>query len=315
MRAYVIRRLAQFLPVLVLGAVAVWAMVYALPGDPAQLLAGENATPQQLAAVRGRLGLDQPMWQQFLTWIGHALRGDLGTSFVSGRTVSSLLVDRIPATIQLAALTLLFVVVLAVPLGMVVALKPGTWLARAVSVFLAATLATPGFWLGLLLIALFSVHYRLLPAASVFIPLWKDPIGGLTNVVMPALALALHASSVTARFVASSLSDVMDSDYIRTARAKGAPERTVLLRHATRNAMLPTVTVVGLQLGAFLGGAIVVEVVFTYPGLGRLLYTAIGSRDYALVQGVILFILVVFLVLNLLVDLLYAYLDPRIRLR
>lgn len=314
MRAYIVRRLAQFLPVLLLAMAGIWAMIYALPGSPASVLAGDNATSVEIAAIEARYGLDQPVWTQFFTWLGNAVQGDLGISFSTSTPVGELLLDRLPATIQLAVLAMVVVLVLAIPLGMVAALKPDTWYGRAVQGFLAAGLAIPTFWLGLLLIIAFSVQLGWLPAASTYNPIWEDPVAVLEHTLLPALAIGLHASTVTARFVATSLTDVMEHDFVRTARAKGANEGTVIARHALRNALLPTVTVVGLQLGTLLGGAIVVEVVFTYPGVGRLLFGAISSRDYALIQGALLLVVVIFVVLNLLIDVLYAYLDPRIRL-
>lgn len=313
MTSYLVRRLGQFVPVLFLATVVIWGLIYALPGDPAQVIGGTDATPEQLAEVSARMGLDQPIWRQFLIWLGNALQGDLGTSFISGHEVSSLILDRLPATVQLAALAMAGIIVLAVPLGVAAALARGTWLGRIVNVLLAIGLSVPTFWFGILFILLFSIYLGVLPAASDYVPIWQDPGAALRGAVLPALALALPAATVTARFVAASMTEVMEKDFIRTARAKGAGEWRTVVRHALRNALLPAVTMAGLQLGHLLGGAIVVEVVFTYPGLGRLLFAALNTRDYALIQGTILFAVVIFLVLNAVIDLLYAYLDPRIR--
>lgn len=313
MRAYIVRRLLQFIPVAVLASIAVWAMVYALPGDPAQAIAGENASDEQVQAIRERLGLDRPFWVQYGLWLGNAITGDLGDSFTSGQSVQSLLADRIPATVQLAAVAVVIAVAVAIPLGAAAALYSRSWLGRMVNTYLAAGLATPTFWLGLLLIIAFSVQMQALPAASDFVPIWENPAQAVENLILPAAAIGIHASAITARFVATSLGETMSRDFVRTARAKGAGEARVIVRHALRNALLPTVTIVGLQMGALLGGAIVIEVVFNYPGIGRLIYTAIGDRDYAVVQGGVLFVVTAFLAINLLVDLLYAYLDPRIR--
>jgi peptide/nickel transport system permease protein len=314
MTRYLLRRLGQFVPVLLLATVVVWAMIYALPGDPAQVVGGTDATSEQIAEISARMGLDQPIWRQFLTWLGNALQGDLGTSFISGHTVTSLILERLPATVQLSVLAMVGIVVLAVPLGVAGALAQGRWLGRVVNVVMAAGLSVPTFWFGILFILLFSIYLGVLPAASDYVPIWRDPGAALRGALLPALALALPAATVTARFIAASMTEVMERDFIRTARAKGASERRTVVRHALRNALLPAVTMAGLQLGHLLGGAIVVEVVFTYPGLGRLLYSALNSRDYALIQGVILFAVVIFLVLNVVIDLLYAYLDPRIRI-
>lgn len=314
MISYLVRRIAQFVPVLLLATVVVWAMIYALPGSPAQVVGGTDATPEQLAAIRERMGLDRPLWQQFGSWLDNALHGDLGRSFISGRSVNSLIMDRLPATAQLAVLAMVVILVLAVPMGMIAALAPRTWLGRAVNAVLAIGLSVPTFWLGILLILAFSIRLGLLPAASEYVPFWQSPLGALKSGILPALSLGLPPATITARFVAASLSEVMGKDFVRTARAKGAPEAVVVTRHALRNALLPAVTMSGIQLGHLLGGAIVIEVVFTYPGLGRLLYSALSSRDYALIQGIVLFAVLVFLVLNLVIDVLYAYLDPRIRM-
>jgi peptide/nickel transport system permease protein len=314
MTTYLLRRLGQFVPVLLLATVVVWGMIYALPGDPAQVVGGTDATPRQLAEISARMGLDQPVWQQYLTWLGNAVRGDLGESLISGHPVSSRIMERLPATVQLSVLAMAVIVLLAVPLGVAAALAQGSWLGRAVNVVMALGLSVPTFWFGILFILVFSIYLGVLPAASDYVPLWEEPGAALSGALLPALALALPAATVTARFVAASMTEVMEKDFIRTARAKGAGEWRTVVRHALRNALLPAVTMAGLQLGHLLGGAIVVEVVFTYPGLGRLLYTALSSRDYALIQGVILFAVVIFLLLNVVIDLLYAYLDPRIRI-
>jgi peptide/nickel transport system permease protein len=314
MYGHLVRRLLQFAVVLLLGSIAVWGFTFALPGDPATVLLGPNATAAELAATRARLGLDESFTGQYLSWIGHAVTGDLGASYYSGQPVVSELLDRIPATAQLAGVAMVLTLVIAVPVGITVALRPYSVVGRVLQGYLTAGLAVPTFWLGLLLIIVLAVQLRWLPASSDYVPLWEDPGGALTATILPAAAIAVHTSSVTARFLATSLGEVMGKDYIRTARAKGVPERDVIRRHALRNASLPTVTIVGLQLGGFLGGTVVIEAVFNYPGLGRLLYTAIGERDYALVQGGVLFVVATFLLLNLLVDVFYAVLDPRIRL-
>ncbi|WP_116951831.1 ABC transporter permease [Jiangella endophytica] len=314
MYGHLVRRLLQFAVVLVLGSIAVWAFTFALPGDPATVLLGSDASESELAATRARLGLDGSIVQQYLSWIGHAVGGDLGASYYSGQPVVRELLDRIPATIQLAGFAMTLTLLIAVPVGIVVALRPHSVAGRVLQGYLTAGLAVPTFWLGLLLIIVLAVQLQWLPAASDFVPIWRDPAGAVTATILPAVAIAVHTSSVTARFLATSLGEVMGKDYIRTARAKGVPERDVIRRHALRNASLPTVTIVGLQLGSFLGGTVVIEAVFNYPGLGRLLYTAIGERDYALVQGGVLFVVATFLLLNLLVDVFYAVLDPRIRL-
>jgi peptide/nickel transport system permease protein len=314
MYAYLVRRLLQFVVVLFLGSIAVWAFAFALPGDPATVLTGPDASGGELAATRERLGLDRSVVGQYGVWLGNAVTGDLGTSYFSAESVWSTLLDAVPATAQLAAIAMGLTLLIALPTGLVVALWPRSFGGRVLQAYLTAGLAIPAFWLGLLFIIAFAVQLDALPATSDYVPFFTDPAGALEAMILPALAVAVHASSVVARFLAASLREVMGRDFIRTARAKGVPERQVVWRHALRNASLPTVTIVGIQLGGFLGGTVVIEAVFNYPGLGRLLYTSIGERDYAVVQGGVLFVIAAFLCLNLLVDVVYAYLDPRIRL-
>ena len=313
MSGFLLRRLAQFVPVLVIGALAIWGFVYALPGSPAAIIAGAGASQDEINAINARLGLNHPVWQQFATWLGNSLHGNLGTSAVTGTPVSLLLGAAAPATAQLAIMAMVLLVLVAVPLGVAAGVRPRGIVGRIVSGFLSVSLAVPPFWLGLLLILAFSVKLRVFPPAAIYVPFWQNPAQALRGAILPALALAIYSASVTARFLAASLHEAMRSDYIRTARAKGAGEIRVVLRHALRNALLPTLTVAALQLGALLGGAIIIEVIFTYPGLGSLLYTALNSRDYAVIQGALLLIVAIFLAINLVVDLLYAVVDPRIR--
>jgi peptide/nickel transport system permease protein len=313
MTGFLLRRLAQFIPVLVIGAVVIWGFVYALPGSPAAIIAGAGASQAEINAINARLGLNHPVWQQFASWLGNSLHGNLGASAVTGTPVSTMLGGAAAATAQLAIIALVLLVIIAVPLGIAAGVRPRSVVGRIVSWFLSVSLAVPPFWLGLLLILAFSVKLRVFPPAAEFVPFFTDPGAALRGAIMPALALAVYSASVTARFLAASLHEAMRSDYIRTARAKGAGEIRVVLGHALRNALLPTLTVAALQVGALLGGAIIIEVIFTYPGLGNLLYTALNNRDYAVIQGALLLIVAIFLVINLVVDLLYAVVDPRIR--
>lgn len=314
MTAYILRRLGQFVVVLFLASIAVWALIYSLPGDPATTIDGPDATPVELAATRARLGLGHPLFVQYAVWLRNAFSGNLGASFFSGDTVTQLLALRIPATAQLAVISLILMLIIAIPAGIVVALRPRSIVGRLLQGYLTLGLAIPSFWLAILLVIALAIRVHALPASSEFVPIWQDPLEALRFTILPAAAIAVHASCITARFLAASLSEAMGRDFIRTVRAKGVSESRVVLRHALRNASLPTVTVVGIQLGGLLGGTVVIEALFNYPGLGRQLYTSIQERDYAVVQGGVLFVVVAFLVLNLLVDLLYASLDPRIRL-
>lgn len=312
MIGYILRRLAQLLPVLLLASIGIWAMIYAVPGDPVAVIVGENATPEQMQAVRERLGLDRPVYAQYMAWLGNALQGDLGVSIQNREPVRDLIAQRIPATIQLGLAATLVGLLLGIPVAVISALKPGSWIDRSLSGWSALALGVPTFWLGILLILLFAVQLRWLPAASTYVSIFESPGQAILNLLLPALTLGIYVSGIFARFLRASLLGELRADYVRTARSKGLRERDVVGRHVMRNALLPFVTIVGLMMANFIGGTVVTESVFTYPGLGRLLIQAIGTRDYPLIQGCILFILVVFVLINLLVDVLYAYIDPRI---
>jgi peptide/nickel transport system permease protein len=275
-------------------------------------LVGENATPEQIADTVKRLGLDQPLAVQYWTWLRNALQGDLGLSIQSREPVVDLIARRIPATIQLGVAATVVGLLLGVPVAVLSALRPNSWLDRTLSGWSALALGVPTFWLGILLILLFAVTLRWLPSASAYVSIFESPWQALRNLALPALTLGVYVSGIFARFLRASLLGELRADYVRTARAKGLPERDVVGRHVMRNALLPFVTIVGLMMATFIGGTVVTEAVFTYPGLGRLLIQAIGTRDYPLIQGCILFILVVFVLINLAVDVLYAYIDPRI---
>ena len=296
MIGYILRRLAQLLPVLLLASIGIWAMVHAIPGGPVGMILGENATPDQIAALRAELGLDRPVIVQYWAWLTKALGGDLGVSLHSRQPVAALIGERLPATVQLG--------LAATAVGLAIGIP--------VAVASALALGVPTFRLGILLILLFAVHLRWLPSASGYVPLWESPLEMLRNILLPALTLGVYVSGIFARFLRASLVAELRADYVRTARSKGLPERDVVGRHVVRNAMLPFVTIVGLMMANFIGGTVVTEAVFTYPGLGRLLITAISTRDYPLIQGCILVILVIYIVINVVVDVLYAYIDPRI---
>ncbi len=315
MTSYIIRRLAQMVPVLLLASIGIWAMVYAVPGSPVGAIVGENATAEQVADAIKRLGLDRPLYEQYWSWLSGAAVGDFGTSIQSREPVIGLIMARVPATLQLGLAAILVGLVLGVPVAVVSALVPGSWVDRALSAWSALALGVPTFWLGILLILLFGVQLRWLPAVSTYVPLWEDPVGALRNLALPAITLGTYVSGIFARFLRASLLGELKADYVRTARSKGLRERDVVGRHVMRNALLPFVTIVGLTLAAFIGGTVVTEAVFTYPGIGRLLIQAIGVRDYPLIQGCILFVLVIYVMMNLLVDVLYAYIDPRIEYR
>jgi peptide/nickel transport system permease protein len=312
MIGFILRRLAQLLPVLLIASTGIWAMIYAVPGDPVAVIVGENGTPEQMQAVRERLGLDKPVIVQYFSWLGNALQGDLGVSIQNREPVRDLLAQRIPATIQLGIAATFVGLLLGIPVAVISALRPNSWIDRSLSGWSALALGVPTFWLGILLILLFAVYLKWLPAASTYVSFAESPWQAVQNLLLPALTLGVYVSGIFARFLRASLLGELKADYVRTARSKGLRERDVVGRHVMRNALLPFVTIVGLMMANFIGGTVVTESVFTYPGLGRLLIQAISTRDYPLIQGCILFILLVFVLINLLVDVLYAYIDPRI---
>jgi peptide/nickel transport system permease protein len=314
MIAFILRRLLQLLPVLLIASTGIWAMIYAVPGSPVAAMVGENATPEQIQAVTVRLGLDRPVHVQYAAWLGSALKGDFGLSIQNREPVLNLIGQRIPATLQLGLAATLVGLLLGIPVAVLSALKPGSLLDRGLSGWSALALGVPTFWLGILLILLFAVHLRWLPSASAYVSVFESPWDAIRNLLLPALTLGVYVSGIFARFLRASLLGELKADYVRTARSKGLPERDVIGRHVMRNALLPFVTIVGLMMATFIGGTVVTEAVFTYPGLGRLLIQAISTRDYPLIQGCILFILLVFVFINLAVDVLYAYIDPRIDL-
>ncbi|MFC5381000.1 ABC transporter permease [Aquipuribacter nitratireducens] len=306
-------RVAQAAAVLLGVAVLVFAILQLVPGDPVRIALGTRYTEETAAALRARSGLDQPVLVQFWTWFTGALTGDLGVSFRSGDPVTALIVERLPATLSLAGMSILVALLIAVPLGTVSALRPRTTVDGVATVFSQAGISIPDFWMGILLIV-FVAPLLALPTGG-YVPLTEDPAGWLRAVILPAVTVGVTSGSILTRFVRSSLIEAADAEHVRTARSKGLTRPTVLGWHVMRNALLPFVTVVGVQLAYLLSGVVVVEIVFSYPGLGELALQAVQSRDFPLLQGAVLLFAVVFLVINLLVDLSYAALDPRVGTR
>jgi peptide/nickel transport system permease protein len=309
---YALVRLVHLLPVLLVASIAVWLLIYLIPGDPALALLGPDVTPEQLQRARARMGLDQPWPVQYALWLGRVLEGDLGVSYLNGLPVRTMLAQRVPVTLQLTLGSLVVALLVAAPLGILSAVRPRSWIGRAAAGYNALAMAVPTFWLGILLVLLFGLYLRWLPTSG-FVPIWEEPVRALRFLVLPAATLGAYVSAVLARFTRSALLETLGQDYVRTARAKGVGEPGVVGRHALKNALIPVVTVLGLQFGAFMGGAVITEAIFDYPGLGRMLLQAILTRDYTVVQGTILFVVSAFVVINLLTDLAYAFLDPRIR--
>jgi peptide/nickel transport system permease protein len=311
MAGYIVRRLLTSIIVLFMTTLLVFGALHIIPGDPTTLMLGMEATEEARQALRHQLGLDLPVHIQYLTWLGKVLRGDLGQSLALKDDIGKLLVQRLPTTIPLAVLTMLIAVAIALPAGVLSALKRSSRIDWLISVFAFAGLSLPNFWVGVLLILFFSLYLRVLPPGG-YVSIVDDPVEGIRRLLMPAVALGAALAASLTRMTRSSMLEVMGQDYIKTARAKGLAERTVIVAHALRNALIPTVTVMGLQIGQLLGGALIIEEIFSLPGVGRLTIHAVYDRDFPLVQGAVLFIAMVFTVVNLLVDILYVYLDPRI---
>jgi peptide/nickel transport system permease protein len=311
--SYFLRRLPSLLLTLLLISLVTFVVVQVVPGDPAQLILGTEASPEALADLRAQLGLDRPPPLQYLSWLGGVLRGNLGVSLRHGRPVATLIAERLPVTLSLATLSLALAVLLAVPLGVLAAIRQHSPLDYGVLVLAQAGLALPSFWIGILLILLFALSLHWLPSGG-YVPWGENPLAALRSLTMPVLALGLPVAGVLARLVRASMLEELARDHIRTARAKGLSEAQVIVRHVLRNALIPTVTLLGLQLGFLLGGSIVVEQVFALPGLGRLVLFAINNRDLPLIQGLVLFIAALVVGINFLVDLAYTWLDPRISL-
>jgi peptide/nickel transport system permease protein len=310
--AYFLKRIIILIATLVLVSGAIFVVLQVLPGDPAQIILGIKATPETLQDLRHKLGLDLPLPVQYLNWIGGVIRGELGKSITYEVPITSLILSRLPVTIPLALLSILFAVVFSIPLGIYAALhrnQPGDY---GVMIFSQIGLAIPAFWAGILLILLFAVELRWFSAGG-FKPWGETPWGALKSLLLPALSLGLIRAAVLARLTRSCMLEVLGEDYIRTARSKGLTEKVVVYKHAFRNALIPVVTIVGLQMGELLAGAIVIENVFHLPGLGRLVFLAIGQRDLPVVQGVSLLIAFLIVVVNFAVDVIYGIVDPRIR--
>lgn len=312
MAFFVLRRLAEAIPVTLVVCAAVFLLLRLVPGDPADVLAGPDATAEQLAAVRRELGLDRPLPLQFAIWLERALAGDLGRSFVTGRPVAELVARALPATAQLAAAASLIALAVGIPLGVLAALRPRSPADAAVGAVTAVALGVPNFLLGILALLLFSLLLGWLPSGGRIEP-QSDLLGGLRTLALPALTLGLPAAAVFARFVRSELIGALQQDYIRTAHAKGLGHRVVVSRHALRNALLPLTSVAGVHLARLIGGAVVVEQVFSWPGMGRLALQSVQARDYPLFQGILLVLVLAAVLVSLLVDLGYAILDPRVR--
>jgi len=310
---FIARRLLYSLVVLAGVLVAVFALVHLVPGDPVRIALGTRYSPEAYSALRSASGLDRPIVEQFFGYLASAFTGDLGVSFRNGDPVTVTLLERLPATVSLGVVGIAIAMVIALPAGIFSALREGRISDAIVRITSQFGVSIPDFWLGILLIALFATTLGWLPTSG-YRPLLEDPAGWLRHIVLPALTVGLVAAAIMTRYVRSAVLEVASMGYVRTARSKGLPPRVVTFRHTVRNALVPVLTITGIQLATILGGVIVVEVVFAWPGLGRLVYNAVAARDYPVIQGAVLLIATLFLVINLIVDVLYAVVDPRIRL-
>jgi ABC-type dipeptide/oligopeptide/nickel transport system permease component len=330
MLGYLLGRIIATIPVVVLISLLVFLLIHAAPGDPADLLLSDEASAADIADARRRWGLDQPIYIQYLRFLANIASGDLGTSFKYSDPVISLIAERLPATIELAIASLLIAILIGVPLGVWAGAKPNSWVDNLGSVFGFFGISMPSFWLGIMLILVVSGYFNWLPSSgrstygvgsgsdfyviqSLLTGNMKTAWDGIKYIIMPAIALGTGMMGLVMRVTRSSVLEIMSEDYVRTARAKGLEERTVLWRHVLRNALVPVITVVGLELGTLLSGSIIVETVFAWPGGGSLLIAAIQSRDYPLITGTVLTYTVAFVVINFAIDMMYALIDPRIR--
>lgn len=312
MTAYILRRLSLLVPVLLIVGVLVFSLIHLTPGDPAAIIAGEDATTEQIADMRERLGLNDPIHIQFFRWFGGVVRLDLGDSIFLRQPVTEALLDRVHPTGLLTLYSLTLAILIAVPAGVIAAVRRNSWVDRALMVVSISGAAIPNFFFGILLILLFAVILRWLPSGG-YVDIGEDPIRHAKSMALPALALGFSTAGLLARMVRSTMLDVLREDYIRTAFAKGLSQKTVVLLHALRNAAIPAMTVLGVSLANLLGGSVVVETVFNLPGMGRLVVESVARRDFPVIQGTVMVIAMIQVLVMLLVDVLYVYVDPRVR--
>jgi peptide/nickel transport system permease protein len=312
MGGVIVRRLIGSVPILLIVSLITFTMIHLIPGDPAAAIAGMSATSEQIANIRRDLGLDQPLLTQLGHWYLNLLHGDLGRSLLLGQPVLQASMSRLPVTLALSAYALVLTLLFGLVSGIVAALRQNTWVDQAAMVLAMLGISVPNFYLGLLMIILFAVQLRWLPTGG-YIPLTADPVGWLATSTMPAISLALLLTGLLARITRSTMLEVLRQDYIRTARAKGLPERRVVLKHALTNALIPITTVVGIIVSLLISGSVVTETLFSIPGIGQLLTQAVLNRDYPMVQGGLLITTALLVLINIGVDVCYALLDPRVR--
>ena len=313
MGRYAVKRLLQAIPLLAIVSFIAFGLIKLVPGDPALVMAGPGAAPDEIAQLRRTLGLDKPFVTQLAVFYGNLVQGDLGRSLMLGTPVTAAVLERIPATVSISIYSLILTLLFGLVLGVIAALRQNTWVDQLATGFALLGVSLPNFWLGLVMIVLFSVYLGWLPTSG-YIEFTTDMIGWLRSATMPAVSLAMLQIGLLARITRSTMLEVLRQDYIRTARAKGVSEFAVIAKHAMANVMIPVVTVIGLILSVLISGSVVVETVFSIPGIGSLLGNAILRRDYPLIQGGLLFVATLLMLLNIAIDLLYAYFDPRVRI-
>jgi peptide/nickel transport system permease protein len=312
--SYISRRLLALIPLLLIVSFIVFGLSLLIPGDPARTLAGgTKATPQHVEEVRRQLGLNRPFLLQYWHWLSHAVRGDLGTSLFKNRTVAADIRSRFPVTFSLALGGLVLNILLGVPAGILAGTRPGTLLDRAITFGTSVAIAVPDFWLAMVLVVVFAVKLHALPAIG-YVPITDSPSQWITHLYLPCIALGIGGAATVARQLRSSLVEVLDEDYIRTARAKGLGDRLVIGKHALKNASITPVTVLGIQFAYLLGGTVILEQIFSIPGMGQYFFSGLNDKDLPIIQGVTLLTALIFVLLNLAVDVLYAYLNPKVRL-
>ena len=313
MLGYIFKRIFMTIPVMVVVALFVFLLLRLSPGDPAAVIAGDYATAEDVQKIREKLGLSEPIFVQFVTWLGSLIQGDLGTSIFSNKPVTELIAQRLEPTLMLALTTIIFSILVAVPLGTIAAFRAGSWIDRLVMLFSVGGFSVPVFVLGYILIYYFSITWRLLPVQGYRSPFEDGMLPFVQHIILPTLTLSVIYIALLARMTRASVMEVLEEDYIRTARAKGLSEVKILMQHALRNAAVPIVTVIGIGIALLIGGVVVTESVYNIPGLGRLVLDAVLARDYPIIQGLILFFSLIYVLLNLIIDLTYTLFDPRIK--
>ena len=311
--AFIVRRLLLTIPVLLLVTLIVFSLLHLLPGDPATVILGQEATQEAIDAMRLELGLNKPLVVQYFDWLGKILQGDFGRSLIDRTPVSKLILQRLPATLELTLGSFRVAVLIAFPAGILSAVRPGKWIDHFCTALALGGLSIPHFWLGMIFIVVFAVKLGWLPASG-YVPFSEDPLGNLQAMIMPMVATGLRESAVLMRMLRSSLLEVVEADYIRTAYSKGLSERAIIVGHALRNAMVPVLTTSGLVIASLLGGLVITETIFSIPGYGKLIVESIFNRDFVTVQGAILVSALFVVFINILVDILYTFIDPRITL-